>query len=109
MDSCGDLWLAAGQQWTQQTKVKLPDTPRALRMINERLWCCCFGTEIVVYDTELQKQCVVPAGDMDLTHDAALLSNGDVALGAYDGLFIADDTGTTQCQFSLTRQIWCRP
>ena len=67
----------------------------AVRVIKQRLWCCCDGTGIVVFDRELQHQRAVPASDMGKLQDVAEMSNGDVIIAASNGLYHTDATG--QC------------
>ena len=65
----------------------------SLRVINQQLWCCRFDAGIVVLDSELQQQRTVPAGEMGWVYDVAEMSNGDVVIGASNGLYAADVLG----------------
>ena len=62
-------------------------------VINQQLWCCCYDAGIIVFDGELQRQRLVPAGDMGNVFEAAALSTGDVVLATARGLYHADVTG----------------
>ena len=75
------------KQWVRQAQKKLPSRPQAVRVINQQLWCCCVGTDIVVFDSELQQQRAIPADDMGTVYDVAEMSNCDVVIAAYEGLY----------------------
>ena len=83
------LKQASTNQWVKQAEAKLPvePEPRRLRVINQQLWCCCGDAGIVVFDSELQQQRTVPAGDMGMVDDVAEMSNGDVIVAATNGLY----------------------
>ena len=57
-----------------------------LRVINQQLWCCCGDAGIVVFDSELQQQRAIPAGEMGTVYDVAEMNNGDVVIAARNGL-----------------------
>ena len=76
------LKQASTRQWVKQAETKLPKWLRALRVINQQLWCCCGHAGIVVFDSELQQQRTIPAGDMSTVFDVAEMNNGDVVIAA---------------------------
>ena len=78
-------------QWVKQAEKKLPQRSRGLRVINQQLWCCCGDAGIVVFDSELQQQRTIPAGDMRYVRDVAQMSNGDVVIAAGNGLYHMSD------------------
>ena len=41
----------------------------------------------MVFDSELQQQRTIPAGDMDDVYDVTEMSNGDVIIAAHIGLY----------------------
>ena len=61
--------------------------PRGLRVINQQLWCCCWDKGIVIFDSELQQQRTIPAGEMGKVHDVAEMNNGDIIIASDDGLY----------------------
>ena len=67
--------------------------PEGLRVINQQLWCCCHDAGIVVFDSELQQQRTIPAGDMGYVIDVAEMSNGDVIIVADNGLYHRHNDG----------------
>ena len=75
------------------TETKLPSSPKALRVINEQLWCCSNKSGIIVFDGELQQQRVIPRGSMGEIHDVAVLSNGDLVVATLYGLYHTDVAG----------------
>ena len=85
------LKQASTKQWLEQAEGKLPGWPECLRVINEQLWCCCGDAGIVVFDSELQQQRTIPAGDMRYVRDVAQMSNGDVVIAAGNGLYHMSD------------------
>ena len=78
---------ASTKQWMKQAEQKLFSGVRGLRVINQQLWCCCRDAGIVVFDSELQQQCTIPAAGMDSVWDVAEMSNGDVIIAARTGLY----------------------
>ena len=87
--------------WTKCAETKLTFAARTLRVINQQLWCCCNKAGIVVFDTELQQQRVIPRGSMGGMHDVVKTSNGDLVVATSDGLYHTDDAGNTiniQCK-----------
>ena len=70
----------------RSAKVDIPSVC-SLRVIKQQLWCCCFDAGIVVFDSELQQQRIIPARDMKYMHDVAEMSNGDVVIAALNGLY----------------------
>ena len=82
------LKQASTKQWVKQAEEKLPSMPEGLRVINQQLWCCCFTDGIVIFDSELQQQRTIPAGEMKYLYNVAEMSNGDVIIAAGDnGLY----------------------
>ena len=75
------------------TETKLPSSPKALRVINEQLWCCSNKSGIIVFDGEPQQQRVIPRGSIGDVHDVAKLSNGDLVIASLYGLYHTDVTG----------------
>ena len=75
------------KQWVKQAETPLPSSAWGLRVINQQLWCCCGKAGIVVFDSELQQQRTIPAGDMDDVYDVTEMSNGDVIIAAHIGLY----------------------
>ena len=76
-------------------ELKLPATPKALRVINDQLWCCCNKTGIVVFNAELQQQRVIQDINKDEVHDVAKMNNGDLVIATIADLYHTDDTGNT--------------
>ena len=66
---------------------------QATRVINQQLWCCCYYGGIVVFDTELNQQRTY---DMCRVYDVAQMSNGDVIIATFNGLYHAEITGEAQ-------------
>ena len=99
---------ASMKQWVKQAETPLPSMPERLRVINQQLWCCCAGAGIVVFDSELQQQRTIPAGDMGCVYDVAEMSDGDVVIAASKGLYHIDDSGDITV-LSRTSKICMRP
>ena len=76
------LKQASMTHWVKQVGTELPDRSEGLRVINQQLWCCCDDAGIVVFDSELQQQRTISAGDMNIVYDVAEMSNGDVVIAA---------------------------
>ena len=89
--------------WTKQTEVILPAEPRALRVINRQLWCCCRGAGIVIYDNELQLKRVIPRGDMGEINDVAELDRDDIIIATLQGLYHYLDDGGNFLKVELVR------
>ena len=81
------LKQASMKQWVKQAEKKLPESPKCLRVINQQLWCCCSDAGIMIFDSELQQQRTIPAGGMGIVYDVAEMSNGDVVIAAYNGVY----------------------
>ena len=79
---------ASTKQWVKQAETKLPAEPQALRVINQQLYCCCYGNGIVVFDSELQRQRNIQRPDMGYirVYDIAVMSSGDTVVATRDGL-----------------------
>ena len=75
------------KQWVRQAEVTLPSETAGLRVINQQLWCCCGNAGVVVFDSELQQQRTIPAGEMAKVNDVAEMSKGDVVIAANKGLY----------------------
>ena len=75
------------QLWKKQAAQELPDRPHRLCVINQQLWCCLQDIGIVVFDSELQQQRTIPAGDMGRVYNVAETTNGDVIIAASNGLY----------------------
>ena len=92
------LKQASLKQWVKQAEQKLPAWSSSVRVINQQLWCCCRDAGIVVFDSELQQQRTIPAGDMGVVWDVAEMSNGDfVIAAAHMGLYHRHNGGCTTC------------
>ena len=91
------------KRWVQADKTKLAEkcSPRALRAIHGRLWCCCFEGGIIIYDSELQVYRSIQHGDISNAYDVAAMSNGDVLIAAYNGLFHLKVRGMTLSSNSI--------
>ena len=94
---------ASMKQWAQRMQNDLPCDPQGLRVINQQLWCCCGDAGIVVFDSELQQQRTIPAGDMGDVRDVADMSNGDVVIATGRGLYHGRNG-----KYSRTRTICAR-
>ena len=72
----------------KQAETPLPAEPQALRVINQQLYCCCYGNGIVVFDSELQRQRNIQRPDMGYirVYDIAVMSSGDAVVATRDGL-----------------------
>ena len=81
------LKQASMKQWVKRAERLVPRWSKGLRAINQQLWCCCAGAGIVIFDSELQQQRIIPADDMKYVHNVAEMSNGDVIIAAYTGLY----------------------
>ena len=109
------LKQANTKQWVKQAEKKLPAWPRSLRVMNQQLWCCCDDAGILVFDSELQQQRIIPAGDMKCVYDVAEMSNGDVIIAAGDnGLYHRCNVEYSYCctsifLLSITKQIMHTP
>ena len=75
------------KQWVKQAATLLPQRPAGLRVINQQLWCCCGNAGIVIFDSELQQQRSLPAGDMLDMWDVTEMSNSDVVIAITTGLY----------------------
>ena len=74
--------------WVQHVESELSSKPEALRVINQQLWCCCWGDGIVVLDhSDLKQLRAIPAGDMGSVRDVAELCDGGFVIAASKGLF----------------------
>ena len=89
--------------WMKQAEVKLPAEPKALRVINRKLWCCCRGAGIVIYDNELQLKRVIPRGDMGEINDVAELDRDDIIIATLQGLYHYLDDGGNFLKVELVR------
>ena len=90
------------KQWAKQAETKLPGRLGGLRVINQQLWCCCCSAGIVVFDSELQQQRIIPARDMKYMHDVAEMSNGDVVIAAGTGLYHRQNGECSLCHATNT-------
>ena len=63
----------------------------ALCLIKGELWLC--HNDITIYNNELEKQRTIPGGEMGRIFSARDLGN-NVGVGARNGLFIIDYSGT---------------
>ena len=83
---------ACDKHWVQTADLKLPGTFLRVRCIKQHLLCCRGDDGIVVLDTDLQQQSVIPAGDMthvnDVTHRKEHL-----VIAANSGLFYTELNG----------------
>ena len=109
------LKQASEKQWVRQAEKKLFSGTRGLRVINQQLWCCCCDAGIAVFDSELQQQRTIPAGDMKCVYDVAEMSNGEVIIAAGDnGLYHRCNGEYSYCctsifLLSITKQIMHTP
>ena len=97
------LKQATVKQWVNQAERQLPSLPQSLRVINQQLWCCCNDGGIVVFDSELQQQRTILAGDMGDVRDVADMSNGDAVIATGRGLYHGRNG-----KYSRTRTICAR-
>ena len=83
---------ASAKQWVKQAETALPSSSQqGLRVINQKLCCCCGDAGIVVFDSELQHQRAIPAADVhvELVIDVNAIdqSNKYVVIAASNGLY----------------------
>ena len=81
------LKQASMNQWVKQAEKQLTSMPEGLRVINQQLWCCCRDAGIVIFDSELQQQRIIPSDDIGDVYDVAEMSNGDVVMASRHGLY----------------------
>ena len=98
------LKQASSKRWVQRAEIQLPASLlgeelsyEGLRVINQQLWCCSGDAGIVVFDSELQQQRTIQAGDVGYVHDVAEMSNGDIVITARTGLYHSSNGKCSNC------------
>ena len=82
------------KRWIKSAQADLPQAGYGgLRVIKQQLWCCCGEAGIMVFDSALQKQRIIPVQAMKGVNDVAEISNGDVLIAAWQGIYHADASG----------------
>ena len=87
-------------QWTKEKELELPATPDSVRVINEQIWCCCTGSGIIVFDSDLQKQESIEIEGITFVMDIASMSNGDIVVAHAKGLFHVKIEGEQYVEFN---------
>ena len=87
-------------EWIKEKEFQLPASPYAVRVINEQIWCCCTGSGIIVFDSDLQKQESIEIEGITFVRDIASMSNGDIVVAHAKGLFHVKIEGEQYVEFN---------
>ena len=84
------------QRWSLAQVVEgcLPAAATSVRIINGQLWCCCGLGGIVILNTMLRLQRIIPSKVMEKVWDVAETSDWDVVAAALGGLYVLSPDGT---------------
>ena len=84
------LLAASKYQWVKQVETQLPARPKALRVINKQLWCCCGDAGVVVLSGGLGTLRTIPRGDRGRVNDVCELRGDKFASATSTGLYRGD-------------------
>ena len=88
--------------WRKVDERNLQSTPFSISVVNDQLWSSCDEGGIVIYSSDFDQLRAVSCSGLgtNAVKDVAQLSDSDVVIATYDGLFHFDSQSKRACMFA---------